>query len=215
MADRSPSEGQPDLDLLEYVVVSAADVAGLAAVASAVVEVVEAGDIRVVDAVVLARRDRGAKVSVAEPTDHEELTPLAAVVDGSPDGVLLSLHDIELAAVTLAPYVAALLLLVEDRWAGRVSRAARSAGGRLSGGERIGRSRVLAALDEARPGGSAPTMRPVRSNLLSRSPIAAATSGSAPVVDSAAQVRHLAGLVDRGLLSLEQYEVQRRRVLGG
>ena len=34
-------------------------------------------------------------------------------------------------------------------------------------------------------------------------------------VDQAAQVRELARLVDRGLLSLDQYEVQRRRVLDG
>lgn len=206
MADMPRSEHQPDPDLLEYVLVSAASVDVLGPVASAVVEVVQTGTIRLVDAVVLARPDAGAKVLVGELTDHAELTPLTAAVEDAGQ-TRLSLHDIELAAVTLAPDVAALLLLVEDRWAGRVSTAARDAGGRVIAGERIGRGRVQAALGRG--------ARSARSDLLARSPVSVAVIGAAPAVDQAAQVRRLARLVDRGLLSLDQYEVQRRRVLDG
>lgn len=206
MADTPCSESQPDPDLLEYVLVSAASVDVLGPVASAVADVVHTGTIGLVDAVVLARPDARAKVLVGELTDHAELNPLTEVVEDV-DRTLLSLHDIELAAVTLAPGVAALLLLVEDRWAGRVSTAARDAGGRVTAGERIDRGRVQAALGRG--------ARSVRADLLARSPVSVAAIGPAPAVDPAEQVRKLARLVDRGLLSLDQYEVQRRRVLDG
>ncbi|WP_157560344.1 MULTISPECIES: hypothetical protein [unclassified Nocardioides] len=201
------TQDQPDLDLLEYVLVSAATVDGLASVAAAVADTVATGAIRVVDAVLLVRADGRTKVAVGELADQAELAPLAAVVDADGAGVQLSLHDIELASVTLAPGVAALLLLVEDRWAGAVSAAARAAGGQVTAGERIGRRRAEAAV-----GGVA---RRHRADLLSRSPVAVKSAPSSGLVDQAAQVRKLARLVDQGLLSLEQYEVQRRRVLDG
>ncbi|MFC6045397.1 hypothetical protein [Nocardioides hankookensis] len=201
------AEDHPDLDLLEYVLVSAGTVEGLASVATAVADTVGSGAIRLVDAVLLVRADGRTKVAVGELADHAQLAPLAAVVEAESAGVQLSLHDIELASVTLAPGVAALLLLVEDRWAEPVSVAARAAGGQVTAGERIGRRRAQAALGAAE--------RRHRADLLSRSPVAVKAVASSGLVDQAAQVRKLARLVDQGLLSLEQYEVQRRRVLDG
>ena len=186
---------QPDLDLLEYVLVSAGDADALRSVARAVVQLVEDGSIRLLDAVVLVR-DRGQpRVSSTSPAEHGVLEELTEVAAG---GVLLSRHDIELASVTLAPDETALLLLVEDRWAGVLSDAARESGARLTGGERIARDRVLASLEQA---GS--------TDLIVHGP------GATPLVDQVAQVRQLAQLVDRGLLSLDLYEAQRRRVLEG
>ena len=194
----------PDLDLLEYVLVSAPSPSALAEVAGAVAGLVAAGAIRLLDVVVLVRPGDQAAVTVAEPSDHEELAALIGLSDGE---VLLSGHDLELAAVTLAPEVTALLLLVEDRWAGALSSAARAAGGRLTGGERIARDRAMASLSHG-------PSRSGRGDLLARSPLCLpALAGSLPMVDQTAQVRQLARLVDQGLLSLEQYEVQRRRVL--
>src|SRR6478735_4240865 len=208
MSEAQQLADTPDLDLLECVLVTAPSVSGLAAVAAAARELVASGSIRLVDLVGLVRADGEAGVRVLEPADAEALAPLAAYAEG---GLLLSRHDIELAAVTLAPGVAALLLLVEDRWAAVLSTAARSVGGRVVAGERVGRDQVLAALDEPRRGSSA---RTGRSNLLLRSPLSCAPSADAPpLVDQVAQVRKLAHLVERGLLSLDQYEVQRRRVL--
>jgi hypothetical protein len=43
--------------------------------------------------------------------------------------------------------LSAILLLVEDRWATDLSAAARRAGGRIVGGERVERSRVEIAID--------------------------------------------------------------------
>lgn len=195
MPDAPRRDGEPDLDLLEYVLVSARDATGLSPVANAVVQLVHAGSIRLLDAVVLVR-DRGSpRVDSAPPSDHPPLTELTTVADG---GVLLSRHDVELASATLAPHQTALLLLVEDRWAGALSDAAREGGARLTAGERIARDRVLASLDRS---GS--------TDLIVHGP------GATPPIDQVAQVRQLARLVERGLLSFDRYEAQRRRVLDG
>lgn len=207
---RLAAQTAPDLDLLEYVLVSAPSLAGLAAIAAAVVDLVSLGTIRVLDAVVLVRPDGQAAVRVDEPGDHKQLAVLARIAE---EDVLLSAHDVELAAVTLAPEVAALLLLVEDRWADALSAAARAEGGRLSGGERIARDRVVASLDR-HDEVSARRARSARGDLLARSPLCLPQqTSSRPLVDQADQVRQLARLVERGLLTLDQYEVQRRRVL--
>jgi hypothetical protein len=53
--------------------------------------------------------------------------------------------------------------------------------------------------------------RPVRWTSLSWTTLG---SGERPVVDPAAQIRELVSLVDRGLLTGEAFERQRRKVLG-
>jgi hypothetical protein len=193
MPDEPRPDGQPDLDLLEYVLVVAPDLAGLGPVAGAVVALLHAGSIRLLDAVVLVRgRD---DTTVGSPS-LTEVPALAELAVESAGGVLLSPHDVELAAVTLEPGQAALVLLVEDTWARALSDAARVGGARLTAGERITRDRVVASLQHG------------TGDLLVRGP------GDMPLVDQAAQVRQLARLVDRGLLSMDRYDVQRRRVLG-
>lgn len=195
MPDAPRREDEPDLDLLEYVLVSAHAAEGLAPVAEAVSRLVRDGSIRLLDAVLLVREGGAARVDSVSPTDHERLAGLMTVTEGR---VLLSPHDVELAAVTLAPDETALLLLVEDSWAGALSDAAREGGARGITGERIARDRVLRSLARAGP-----------TDLIVRGP------GTAPLIDQVAQVRQLARLVERGLLPLDRYEVQRRRVLGG
>jgi hypothetical protein len=193
MADR-PTGREPDLDLLEYVLVSALDAASLGPVAGAVAGLARSGSIRVLDVVVLVRDGASARVGSGSPADHAPLAVLASVVEG---GLLLSAHDVELASMTLAPDQSALLLLVEDLWAGVLSDAAREGGARLKAGERIARDRALASLTRA------------GADLIVHGP------GSEPLIDRVAQVRELVRLVEAGLLPLDRYEVQRRRVLGG
>lgn len=211
MPDDAPParEPAPDPDLLEYVVVSVPSIADLPPVVSAVAELVEAGHVRLVDAVGLLRPDREAAVVAIGPRNDPALAPLATtLVD---DGVRLTPHDVDLAAATLAPGAVMLLLLVEDRWAALLASAATAAGGRLTAGERIGRDRVLGQIDLTSAAGNGK-----RPDLLARGPLTASSAaGSAPTVDSAAQVRELAQLLERGLLTLDQYEAQRRRVLDG
>jgi hypothetical protein len=195
----------PDPDLLEYVVVSVPSVADLTPVVDAVADLTEAGQVRLVDAVALLRPDREAGVVAIGPRNDPALASLETAP--ADDGVRLTPHDVDLAAATLAPGAVMLLLLVEDRWAARLAAAATAAGGRLTAGERIGRERVLGQIAPGSALGAG-----VRPDLLARGPL---TAPSAPAFDSAAQVRELARLVERGLLTLDQYEAQRRRVLGG
>jgi len=199
----------PDPDLLEYVVVSVLSVADLTPVVDAVVELVRAGHVRLVDAVALLRPDREAAVVAVDPRNDPALYPLAATLEDG--GIRLTPHDVDLAAATLAPGAVVLLLLVEDRWAVHLATAATVGGGRLAAGERIARDRVLGQIDSAAAPGDG-----TRPDLLARGPLTAASAtGAGTTVDSAAQVRQLAQLVERGLLSLDHYEAQRRRVLEG
>lgn len=194
MPDARRRPGQPDLDLLEYLLVSAPAADGLAVVGEAVAGLVRVGSIRLLDAVLLVRKGSAARVDSAPLGEHAGLSALRAVAEG---GVQLSSHDIELAALTLEPDETALLLLVEDSWAGPLSAAARAGGARGISGERIARDRAIRSLDHQG-----------RGDLIVRGP------GIVPLVDQVEPVRQLARLVERGLLPLDRYEVQRRRVLG-
>ena len=199
-----------DLDLVEYLLVSAPTLAGLVTLADSVMELVEGQAIHLIDVVVLQRAGDQVEVAAAEPADFPELAGLAT---HRGPGVRLSWHDIDLAAVTLGPGTCALLLLVEDRWADHLASAARDVGGSVVAGERIAHDRLHAALDEPPAAGR---RRPGGHDLIGRSPtLGQPLAGSTPAVDQAEQIRDLGRLVSRGVLSLEQYELQRRRVLTG
>jgi hypothetical protein len=207
---RPSGSTEPDPDLVEYVVISAPSLADLDPIAGATADLVRSGHIRLFDAVVLVRPDQEPAVPVVDPARHPVLAGLCA--HALADGIRLSPHDIELTAVTLAPGVAALMLLLEDGWAKALATTAREVGGRLTGGERIPRERVVGQIGAAGPVDA----RSVHGDLLARSPLnASPTVGPTSPIDPAAQVRELVQLVERGLLSLDQYEAQRRRVLDG
>jgi len=201
MADAPSRTGRAELDPVEYLLLSAADVTRLVPVATAALSLARAGAVRLLDAVLLMRTEGQITVRATRPGDRLGLAELDDAVAG---GVRLSQHDIELVALTLEPDESALLLLVEDRWAEALSVAVRDSGARLAAGERVARDRVAAAL-----AAHVPAERHGRVDLLSRGP------GTTPVLDQVEQVRQLARLVDRGVLPIEDYEVQRTRVLQG
>lgn len=192
----------PDLDLCEYVVVTAPSIDELEPVAAAVGDLVRGGAVHLLDVAVLERPPGGTSVHTHEVG---EVVSLRGLVDASAGPAGLSQHDLDLAAVTLPPGSAAVVLVLEDRWAGSLSAAVRDVGGRVAAGERIGRERLRAQLEQPED------PRPERADLLARRP----SDGSlAPqLIDPTDQIRTLADLFDHGVLSLEQYEVQRRRVL--
>lgn len=196
----------PDADLLECVLVTVPAPGRIDGVVAAVAGLVGSGAIRLIDVVLLHRGVGQASVVARE---GDEVEQLAALVQAAADGVRLSAHDVDLAAVTVEPDASALLLLVEDRWAAALAVAARDAHGRLVGGERVGRDRFRAALGRSVGG----TGRRGTGDLLVRG--LATSDHPERALDPAAQVRTLAELVDRGVLTFEQYEAQRRRVLDG
>jgi hypothetical protein len=109
--------------------------------------IVDSSAIRILDMVIVVVDKDG----VAEVREAESVEGLAGLRDASSfSGVLLSRHDIELVALALQPDSAAVIVVVEDRWAEPLSAAAHSAGGEVRAGERIGQQRVEAALARAR-----------------------------------------------------------------
>ncbi|WP_138067584.1 hypothetical protein [Cellulomonas rhizosphaerae] len=186
---------EPDPDLLEYVLVAGRDLDALAPVAAAVDELERAGTVAVVDAVVLVRDGSSTTVEARPAHEHEQLAGLAGA--RATRGVRLSAHDVQLASVTVDPSESALLLLLEDRWARPLAAVVRANDARLAGGERVARQRVLGALAAG-----------AGTDLVVRGPVVT------PLIDQVAQVRQLAHLVERGLLPLDAYDAQRRRVLG-
>lgn len=129
----------PDLDLVEYVVVAVPELSSTAGVAAALRELVESARIRILDLVgVVVGLD-----GLATAVEPEQLPGLAGLreVQGEVGG-LLSEEDLVLASSALAPGTAALIVVVEDRWAQLLAGAAREVGGRIVGGERIPRSRL-------------------------------------------------------------------------
>jgi hypothetical protein len=145
----------PDLDLVEYLVISVPRLSATAGVASALKELVGSSRIRILDLVGVETGDDGRYVAI-EPEDLPGLAELQGV-EGEVGG-MLSEDDLALACGSLPPGAAALILVVEDRWAGLLADAARHNGGRIIGGERIPRHRLQQArrARSAGPAGGAP-----------------------------------------------------------
>ena len=129
----------PDLDLVEYVVISVADLSSTVGVASAIKELVESSRIWILDLVGVVTSPDG-RFTAVEPELLSGLAELRSV-EGEVGG-LLSEDDIALACRALQPGTSALILVVEDRWAQVLADAARDSGGRIIGGERIPRHRL-------------------------------------------------------------------------
>jgi hypothetical protein len=135
-------EPTPDLDLVEYLVISVPRLSSTMGIASALKALVDSSRIRILDLVGVETGHDGRYVAI-EP---EELSGLAELhgVEGEVGG-MLSEDDLALACSALPPGASALILVVEDRWAGLLADAARHNGGRIIGGERIPRQRLQQA----------------------------------------------------------------------
>ena len=130
---------EPDLDLVEYVLISVPELASTEGVAAALKHLVESGQIRILDIVGVTSGTTG-RFTAVEP---ELLPGLRALDDVEGEvGGLLSEDDIALASGALHPGASALIVVVEDRWAQPLAAAARDHGGRIIGGERIPRHRL-------------------------------------------------------------------------
>lgn len=142
MTDASEPADRTDeiaTDLVQYVVVVVPNQGALATVVPAVAELVQTGEIRILDIVVL-ERDREGAATVLEFEAVESMADLRDV-EGEFGG-MLSDNDIALASHALRPGTTGIVLVTEDRWAASLSAAARRAGGLIAAGERIPPSRV-------------------------------------------------------------------------
>ncbi|MFJ1706439.1 DUF6325 family protein [Kitasatospora sp. NPDC088346] len=93
-----------------------------------------AGDIRVIDSLVVTRHADGA-ASYGELADFEHLRAVAANAGG--ELPLIGPEDAQQAAELLEPGSVALLVLIEHVWAHAAAEALRAVGGRIASGVRI------------------------------------------------------------------------------
>lgn len=131
-----------DPDLVEYVVIDMPDLSASLEVAQSLRHLVASSAIRILDLVGVVTDAQG-RYTITEPESVAGLADLRTV-DGEVGG-LLSEDDIALACRSLRYGSAALILVVEDRWAQSLATAARSGGGQIVGGERIPRHRLRQA----------------------------------------------------------------------
>jgi hypothetical protein len=146
--DSASPRAAADPDLVEYLMVVVPELGSMAGLVLALVESVASASIRILDLVCVTRSATDGSLTVLE---FEDVAALAALQHAEGEvGGMLSEHDIETASLGVVAGTSAILLLVEDRWAESLSRAARLAGGRVAGGERIPRSRFESALEALR-----------------------------------------------------------------
>jgi hypothetical protein len=144
-----PRDEDVALELVEYLIVAVPNPQSLGTLAPALAQLADSGTMRLLDSVVVSRERDGA-VNVVELEAVEGAARLAESCGLI--GELLSERDIELASVALAPSSAALVLVIEDRWATPLAAAIARAGGRIVSGERIPAARVEAVLADGRIG---------------------------------------------------------------
>jgi Family of unknown function (DUF6325) len=143
---REPPHAGIATDLVEYLVLVVPGPDALATIGPELVRVVDSSAIRILDMVVVVVGEDGQ----ADVIEADSVETLGVLRNASPCvGALLSRHDIELVSMALEPDSAAIIVVVEDRWAEPLSAAARAAGGEVRAGERIGRQRVETALTRA------------------------------------------------------------------
>lgn len=131
-------------NLVEYFMIVVPELASLDTLARALSDLVDSAIVRILDVVCVTRSGRNGELTVHELDDVDSLRAMREI-DGDAGG-LLSERDIETASVALPSGSSAMMLLIEDRWAERLSAAAQRAGGLVVGGERIAGPRVEAAL---------------------------------------------------------------------
>jgi Family of unknown function (DUF6325) len=131
-----------DSDLVEYLFISLPSLSALPLVASALADLEENVSIRILDLLVIVRKADDA-IDVFEADSLESLRPLGD--RPRPIGRLLNDRDIEMLALAVKPSTTGVIVVTEGSWAVSLAQAARDAGGRIMGGERIPRSRFEAA----------------------------------------------------------------------
>jgi Family of unknown function (DUF6325) len=105
---------------------------------------VEAGTIRVVDILILAK-DTDGSVEVIELDDIDDLGPLEAIAAELAE--LLAEEDVEHLAAAMDPGSVAGVLIYENIWAAPFASAARRSGGQLIANGRIPLQAIIAAVE--------------------------------------------------------------------
>ncbi len=132
--DTSPSHGGLMTASLEYIIIGFPENQFSGEIAPGLASLVDAGLIRIVDLIFVAKGDDGSAV-VLEVDEHDELSAFAAI-EGTVGGVI-GPEDIDHAAESIAEGSSVLLIVWEDLWAAPLGDALRRAGGVFIEGGRI------------------------------------------------------------------------------
>ncbi len=112
--------------------------------ADALVALVDAGTIRVIDILILTKNDDGS-VDAIELSDVENLGPLVEIEAELAE--LLAEEDVEHLAAAMEPGSVAGVLIWENLWAAPFASAARRSGGQLIADGRIPIHAIIAAIE--------------------------------------------------------------------
>jgi len=113
-------------------------------IAPALMDLVEAGTVRIID-LAFIRKSADGEASFVEMVDSDVSDAYASLTDDQFD--LLNDVDLESMADGLEPATAALVIVWENSWAARLSTAVRNSGGFLIAQERVPRENVVAAIE--------------------------------------------------------------------
>jgi Family of unknown function (DUF6325) len=114
------------------------------AMAEELIKLVDAGTIRIVDILVLAK-DQDGSVEAMELSDLDELGPLQVLEAELAE--LLAEEDVEHLAAAMDPGSVAGVLIYENTWAAPFASAARHSGGQLIANGRIPIQAIIAAVE--------------------------------------------------------------------
>ncbi|PRY68023.1 hypothetical protein B0I08_105187 [Glaciihabitans tibetensis] len=113
-------------------------------IAEELVRLVDAGTIRVIDMLILAK-DADGSIEALELSDTDDLGPLQSLEAELAE--LLAEEDVENLAAAMDPGSVAGVLVYENLWAAPFASAARRAGGQLIASERIPMQAIIASLE--------------------------------------------------------------------
>jgi hypothetical protein len=113
-------------------------------VAPAILDLVDAGTVRIID-LAFIRKAADGSTSFVEAVDSEVADHFMALGDDQAD--LLNDRDLEELAEQLEPATAALVVVWENTWAARLATAIRGSGGTLVAFDRIPHEQVAVAID--------------------------------------------------------------------
>ncbi len=145
--DAAGIEELQEMGPVDYVILEWPNKQPTGEVAPMILDLVDRGIIRILDAAFLAKAEDGSVAAI----DLASLEGDAAAFmefDGASSG-LLDQADLEDAAGVLEPGTSAAVLVWENRWAAPVAVALRRSGGQLVASGRIPIQGILAALDAA------------------------------------------------------------------
>ena len=136
---------------VEYVVIGFPGNRFKGEIVPAIKELEDNGIVHILD-VVFIKKDAEGAVTWFEYDGLEDVLEYGfEEIDGEAGGVLND-EDLQLVAEVLEPDSSAALIVWEHRWAARVAKAIRDAGGRIVAGERVPQDLVEGALAEAGSG---------------------------------------------------------------